>query len=193
MDDMLGEFEARLPETIGAEDSQTHYDLGIAYKEMGMLDEAVHEFEVALGGRGTRRVVDCLTMLGICLGEKGQYDEAIARFQEALKTPGLTLEGSKEAHYQIGTAREAQGLTREAFGHLARVFKADPAFRDVKEKVQTLQRQLRSAPPRRPQSDSLAVGRASLVPPTRPRAQPAGTEPTEGRPPAGGRGKIGYV
>lgn len=193
MDDVLGEFEARLPETIGAEDSQTHYDLGIAYKEMGMLDEAVHEFEVALGGRGTRRVIDCLTMLGICLAEKGQHEEAIARFQTALKTPGLTLEGSKEAHYQIGASREAQGRPKEAFGHLARVFKADPGFRDVKEKVQALQRQLREAPARRPQSDSLAVGRASLVPPTRPRPPSPPNEPAEGRPPAGGRGKIGYV
>lgn len=193
MDDVLGEFEARRPETIGAEDSQTHYDLGIAYKEMGMLDEAIHEFEVALGGRGTRRVIDCLTMLGICLGEKGQYEDAIARLQQALKTPGLTLEASKEAHYQIGVAREAQGRLREAFGHLARVFKVDQGFRDVREKVQALQRQLKSTPARRPQSDAPAVGRASLVPPTRPRPQPASSDPVEGRPPAGGRGKIGFV
>src|SRR5690606_1595648 len=121
---------------------------------------------VALGGRGTRRVIDCLTMLGICLGEKGQYEDAIDRFLQALKTPGLTLEASKEAHYQIGLARNAQGRQREAFGHLARVYKADAGFRDVKEKLQALQRQLKSAPARRPPSGAPAVGRASLVPPT---------------------------
>lgn len=188
VDEVFGEFELRRPETIAAEDSQTHYDLGIAYKEMGMLDEAIHEFEVALGGTGTRRFVDCLTMIGICLLEKKQPEEAIERFRRALKTPGLTLEGSKEAHFQIGLAREALGQPQEAFGHFARVYKADPAFRNVREKVLALRAHAKSASAQasgnRPRTGSSTGSRPA--PPPRPQEPPA--------PPAGSsRGKIGFV
>lgn len=190
---LLGEFKKRLDETLSSEDSQTHYDLGIAYKEMGLLDEAIREFEVALGGRGARRVIDCLTMVGVCRIEKGQLREAMASFEQALQTPGLTIEASKEAHYQIGFCLEKLGDKREALSHYARVFKADQTFRDVRARVATLQQQARAAAPARP--DGVAtptVGRASVAPPARPRPAAASEQPAPGKP-ADGRGKIGYV
>ena len=58
--EVLGEFRARLQQVVRPEDVQTHYDLGIAYKEMGLLDEAVAEFEVALRHGGGTRAADCL-------------------------------------------------------------------------------------------------------------------------------------
>ena len=54
------------------EDVETHYDLGIAYKEMGLIDDAIGEFEVARQGCvGKKKEVDCLTMMAMLQGMKG--------------------------------------------------------------------------------------------------------------------------
>ena len=82
---------------------------------------------------------DCLTMVGVCLLEKNQPREAMAYFEKALKTPGLTIEASKEAHYEIGHCQELLGELRPALDHYARVYKADSTFRDVKVRVLRLQ------------------------------------------------------
>lgn len=179
--DVLEEFKRKVTDTIGAEDSQTHYDLGIAYREMGLIDEALHEFEVALTGHGHRRVIDCLTMLGVCWLDKDEPARAMEYFQRALKTPGLTLEASKEAHYQIGHCHERLGRVREALSHYSRVYKADPSFRDVRTRAARLAQRVRQEPP------SEATG----TPPPRP-PQPSPQRPESGGPPSI-RGKIGYV
>lgn len=201
--DVLSEFKKQIAVTVSAEDSQTHYDLGIAYKEMGLVEEAIHEFEVALNGRGRRRVIDCLSMLGICHFERDRLDEAVVFFERALKTPGLTLEASKSAHFEIGGCREKLGQLAQALDHYARVYKAEPTFRDVKVRVARVQAKVKSAAPAA--KSVPAVGRASMPAPVRPRsvtpaaAAPAAAGPAPGReapapPPApSGRGKIGYV
>jgi tetratricopeptide (TPR) repeat protein len=179
--DVLAEFKQRLSATVSAEDSQTHYDLGIAYKEMGLYDEAIHEFEVALQGRGRMRVIDCLTMLGVCRLEKGDVQGALGHFEQALKTPGLTLEASKEAHYEIGHCQELLGEERSALDHYARVYKADSHFRDVKVRVARLSQKLRGAA----SGSHAAVGNGV--------GTPAAKESAENTGPRGTRGKIGYI
>lgn len=196
MEDVLSEFKQKLATVVPAEDSQTHYDLGIAYKEMGLFDEAINEFKVAMSGTGRRRVVDCLTMVGVCTLEKGRPGEAIAFFEQALKTPGLTLEASKEAHYEIGHCLDLVGEERASLGHYARVFKADPTFRDVKARVVRLQGKVARLPPKPTNGAAVpAIGRASVPAPVRPRpaAAPSAAAPKEGPPPIGRGGKIGYI
>jgi tetratricopeptide (TPR) repeat protein len=181
----------RRPGESGAgEDAQTHYDLGIAFKEMGLHDEAIHEFEVAIRGRGRSRVVDCLTMIGVCRMEQGALREAIASFEGALRTPGLTLEASKEAHYELGRCHEQLDLEARALDHYSRVFKADPLFRDVKARVTRLAPRLRAKAGSGPGAHASPTGAAATQ---RPPAQPAGTTPPEGDAPPSpiGRGS-GY-
>jgi pilus assembly protein FimV len=210
--DVLSEFKQNLSSQVSVEDSQTHYDLGIAYKEMGLYDEALHEFEVALQGRGRRRVIDCLIMLGVCRLEKGDPRAALRQFEQVLKTPGLTLEASKEAHFEIGHCQELLGEERSALDHYARVHKADAAFRDVKARLARLSSKLRgsptasiSMPPVNGTGNHGSATNGASVPPrdgspalapamngAAPSRPPSGEQP-ENTGPRGGRGKIGYI
>ena len=75
--EVFEEFRAELGE-MGAEDEdlETHYNLGIAFREMGLLEEAIGEFQkVAKAndrGKAFRYAMQCCTLLGLAFMEKGQ-------------------------------------------------------------------------------------------------------------------------
>lgn len=158
-----------------AEDFQTHFDLGNAYREMGKLEDAVHEFEAALQSSGRRRVVDCLLMMGLCRLERSDPGAALTHFERALQTPGLTIDASKEAHYQIARCHELLSEDRKALNHYARVYKADQAFRDVKTRILRLQELLKTAGPL-----GAMVGPTSIPasPPPSPSSSPGSGRPS---------------
>ena len=136
--EVLGEFRAKVQEAVRPEDVQTHYDLGIAYKEMGLLDEAFGEFELALRHGGATRGADCLTMLGLCEMERGHAAEAIERFRKGLQLPGLTAEARKSLAFEMGAAYESLGQNAEALEQYESVGRGDAKFRDVAERVTRL-------------------------------------------------------
>ena len=179
-----------------AEDADTHYDLGIAYKEMGLLDDAVHEFETALGGNDRRKEVDCLTMIGLCRMQKGEGAEAVKAFRRALGSDHLTKDAAKAIHYDLAAAYEAAGEQEAALYYFQRVAKADPAFRDAGKRAAAL-----GGGPGRPPAEDVraAQARQAARPPAAPRPAPAppSPPPTAARPippPAGAPKKnIGYL
>jgi tetratricopeptide (TPR) repeat protein len=186
LDELEIPMAPKVTETTGGaptgEDFQTHFDLGNAYREMGKLEEAVHEFEAALQSSGRRRVVDCLLMMGLCRLERSDPGAALTHYEKALQTPGLTLDASKEAHFQIARCHELLSEDRKALNHYARVFKADPDFRDVKARIVRLQQLLKTGGPLNPLNGPASIPGA---PPP-----PAAAVP-EGR--RSGRGKISYM
>jgi pentatricopeptide repeat protein len=136
--DVFDQFKKGVAETVKAEDSETHYDLGIAYKEMGLLDDALHEFEVAMSGRARRKEIDCLTMIAVCRTEKGDPAGAVQAYQRALRSDYLTLEAARAVHYEIALAYEKAGEPEVALHYLHKVVKADPGYRDAKAVVARL-------------------------------------------------------
>ena len=94
LEDIFREFKKGVEQQLSAEDYETHYNLGIAYKEMGLLDDALHEFEVALSGKGRKKEIDCLTMIGVCHLEKGEPAAAVEAYQRALRSDYLTPEAT---------------------------------------------------------------------------------------------------
>jgi pilus assembly protein FimV len=133
---VFSEFKKGVAKIVEKEDSATHFDLGIAYKEMGLLDDAISEFSVAAGD-GSRRA-GCLTMVGLCFLEKGQYSEAINRFKDALHSPHIADDQSTAVYFEMGQAYELLKDPGEALFYYKKVHKRDPKFRDVAEKLQTL-------------------------------------------------------
>jgi tetratricopeptide (TPR) repeat protein len=132
VEDVFDQFKKAVAQSVGAEDSDTHYDLGIAYKEMGLLDDALHEFEVALAGNGRKKEIDCLTMIGICRLEKGEPGAAVEAYQRALRSGDLTPEAARAIHYELAGALEASGDRASALQSIQKVLKADPGYRDAK-------------------------------------------------------------
>ncbi len=83
-DEMLRRFKQGIAANVDEEDFASHYDLGVAYKEMGLVDEAIAEFQKSL--RGDAHRVRSYEALGQCFVEKGQHEVALTLLQRAIET-----------------------------------------------------------------------------------------------------------
>jgi tetratricopeptide (TPR) repeat protein len=134
--DMLAHFRQKVAENIEVEDSDSHYDLGLAFKEMGLIDEAISEFQVAL--RGGANPLATLEMLGQCFVEKGQYAVAARVLDRALRLPGASDSDLVGVLYQLGRSEEALGHARPAIDLFERVLSVDIRFRDTARRIDAL-------------------------------------------------------
>jgi tetratricopeptide (TPR) repeat protein len=136
--DVFDQFKRGLEKTVRPDDSATKYDLGIAFQEMGMLDEALEQFRSALAGGDRRRDAEILNMIGVCLGMKGRHGEAIEAYRQALKSEFLTGDAAKALHFELGAAHEALGEPEVALWYFQKVAHGDPSYRGVAGKVSRL-------------------------------------------------------
>jgi tetratricopeptide (TPR) repeat protein len=134
--EMLAHFRQKVAENIEVEDSTSHYDLGLAFKEMGLLDEAIAEFQVAL--RGGANPLATLELLGQCFVEKAQYAVAERVLERALRLPGASEVDLVGVLYQLARAEEALGRPGEAMEHYERVLSVDIRFRDTARRLEAL-------------------------------------------------------
>jgi tetratricopeptide (TPR) repeat protein len=144
--EVFEEFRAELGEMAGeeAEDPETHYNLGIAYREMGLLEEAIGEFQKVAktiqSGRAFPYVMQCLTLLGLSFQDKGEPKIAAMWYERALKTPGLDQESLMALRYDLGAAYEAAGEPKAALDCFTQVYAMNIDYRDVAERISALQR-----------------------------------------------------
>lgn len=131
--DMLEKFKAGVAANVDDEDFDSHYDLGIAYREMGLIDEAVAEFQKAL--RGSAQRLRAYEALGQCFVDRGEYDVAITTLSRALREPGLEDEDLIGVLYLLGFASEEGKKPRDAAAYYQRVFAVDVDFRDVSKRL----------------------------------------------------------
>ncbi|HEX9024037.1 MAG TPA: tetratricopeptide repeat protein [Geobacteraceae bacterium] len=129
-----GQF--RVDDQLDKDDTETHYNLGIAYKEMCLFDEAVNEFRTA--SMDPQRKIDCLTLQGICYRDKGDYAKAEELFSTTLALPGLTEEERVSLGYELAFLYETTGRKGDALGTYLKVRAENPGFRDVVEKISLL-------------------------------------------------------
>jgi tetratricopeptide (TPR) repeat protein len=140
--DLFEEFRSELGETKEDEDLETHYNLGIAYREMGLLEEAISEFQKVASsadkGPAFRYAMQCSTLLGLAFMEKGQPAIAAIWYERALKTPGLDQESILALRYDLGVAQELAGDARAAFSSFSQVYAMNIDYRDVAERIALL-------------------------------------------------------
>jgi tetratricopeptide (TPR) repeat protein len=143
--EVFEEFRAELGE-MGAEeeDLETHYNLGIAFREMGLLEEAISEFQkVAKAterGRAFPYVMQCCTLLGLAFMEKGEPGIAAIWYERALKTPGIEPESTLALRYDLGVAQESAGEPEAARKSFSQVYAMNIDYRDVAERIAALQK-----------------------------------------------------
>jgi tetratricopeptide (TPR) repeat protein len=121
---------------LGAEDAATHKDLGMAYKEMGLYDEAIKEFTLVRETPGL--AVECHLLIGLCQMERGKFSEAITEFKSGLYVEGINDGQSHALYFEIGAAYEAISDTKEALYYFEKVAKKDPRFREVNKRIDGL-------------------------------------------------------
>jgi tetratricopeptide (TPR) repeat protein len=139
--DMLKKFKQGVADNVDAEDHESHYDLGVAYKEMGLLDEAISEFQKALRGHLNR--VRTYEALGHCFLEKKQLPVAATILQRALSEPDARDEQLVGVLYLLGYVNEALAKPAEAKSYYERVFGVDIQFRDVGDRLNAVDKALK--------------------------------------------------
>ena len=146
--EVFDEFRAELGE-MGSEDEdlETHYNLGIAFREMGLLEEAISEFQkVAKAsdhGKPFRYGMQCCTLLGLAFMEKGQPSIAAIWYERALKTPGIEPESILALRYDLGVAQESAGEPEAALKSFSQVYAMNIDYRDVADRIAALQKPIR--------------------------------------------------
>jgi tetratricopeptide (TPR) repeat protein len=135
--DMLKKFKQGVAENVEAEDYQSHYDLGVAFKEMGLVDEAIAEFQKAL--RGPTNRVRTYEAIGQCFIEKGQSAMAATILNRALGEKEQTDDQLIGVLYYLGRANESLGKLEEALAFYQRVFVVDIQFQDVGDRLNALE------------------------------------------------------
>ncbi len=136
LEEVFREFQKGVAEQLSEEDSDTHYNLGIAYREMGLLPEAIREFQVA--SRDTAYFVDSCATIGVCYQEQGMWSEAAEWYQKALVAPDLSEDARIGLRYDLAAAYEAAGDIDQAQEIFQELMAADPSYRDVSNRLSNL-------------------------------------------------------
>ncbi len=98
--EVLSQFKKGVAETVPEDDAATHYDLGIAYREMGLLDDAISEFEIA--ARAPGRSADSFYVIALVQLEQGRVDDALAALERAFFSPSASRGQKAAAEYERG-------------------------------------------------------------------------------------------
>jgi pilus assembly protein FimV len=136
VESVFAQFKKGVEQQVGLEDTETHFDLGIAYKEMGLLDDAMNEFRLCV--TNPQRLCIAETMIGLCHIEKGDVAEAISHFKKGLYAETKTDREELGLYFELGHAYELLHDPKEALYYYQKVQKRDPVFRDVGRRIQNL-------------------------------------------------------
>ncbi len=135
-DALLRHFKEGVARSLGEDDHESHYDLGVAYKEMGLLDDAIEEFQKALRSRSHR--LPAYEALGQCFVEQGRHQVAATVLSRALHEPGLDDEQRVGVLYLLAYSCDALQRWDEARGYYQRVYATDIHFRDAAARLAAL-------------------------------------------------------
>jgi tetratricopeptide (TPR) repeat protein len=129
-------FKRGVSETLDEGDYEAHYDLGIAYKEMGLWDDAIAEFHIAMGNAA--RETECVHLIGLCGIDSGRPEMAADQLQRLLKKPGLVKDQALVVRFDLGRAFAALGQRDAARAAFQAVMAQDPKFQDVAQHLAAL-------------------------------------------------------
>ncbi|MBD3308663.1 tetratricopeptide repeat protein, partial [candidate division KSB3 bacterium] len=134
--DIVKEFKQGIMEEVGEEDYETHYELGISYKEMSLFDDAIEELKLA--ALDPARFVECQGVIALCYLEQGDYNQGIQAFQEARARVDPQGEKYQDLTYQIATTYDQAGQQEQAVELYQELFQLNSNYRDVKRRLKKL-------------------------------------------------------
>jgi pilus assembly protein FimV len=144
LSDMFGELKHELEADAAHsdEDPETHYNLGVAFREMGLLDEAIGEFQKVCQatehGHSFNQIMQTYTWLAQCFLDKGVPEAAVRWYEKALKLPSLDQETRTALHYELASSFENAGNRPAALSNFLEVYGSNIDYRDVGERIKAL-------------------------------------------------------
>lgn len=136
LEEIVESFKQGVAENLSSEDFDTHFNLGIAYREMGLVDEAIGEFEIA--ARSDDYFIGCCSLMGLCFRDKGDFEQATSWYRKGLATSDLKSEERLALLYDLADTQEMTGdidAARTTFGEISA---ADAGYRDVGDRLTSL-------------------------------------------------------
>ena len=137
LEEIFREFKKGVEQQLSAEDYETHFNLGIAYKEMGLTDEAIGEFQLA--SKDPARMVECCSMLGLCFLEKGMPQLAIKWYRKGLESPDIKEVETVGLLYDLGGVYQDTGDLELAYRTFLEVYGLNTNYRDIVNRVKELE------------------------------------------------------
>ena len=131
VDELFNAFREGVEQQVDGDDYDTHYNLGIAYKEMLLLEPAVEEFKKAMVD--PERTLECCSMLSICEQAQGNPEQAIEWLNLGIRAPGFPPEDSMGLRYDLGNLLLLQGRNLEAQEQFRLVHEQDPDYREISQ------------------------------------------------------------
>ena len=142
LNDFRNELGIEESEPVDDSDYETHFSTAVAYQEMGLVEEAIKEFQEALTlvkpNDGTRRFFSCANLLGHCFMQQNMPNLALKWFLRTLETAGLTEEEKQGLWYELAGAYEAEGDLENAGRYFEQVYAENVNFRDVSERIRSV-------------------------------------------------------
>jgi len=127
----LGAAVARQPA-----DARMHFELALAYRDLGLIEECMEEFRVASADPSL--AFSCFMEIAACLRGKGELAEAINYLRKALRCQGVSQEGLLDASYQMAQILEQRGMREQALVLYRKIGEKNRTFRDVQERLKNL-------------------------------------------------------
>ena len=143
LDEIFKAFKKGVEQQVDSQDYETHYNLGIAYKEMGLLDEAIGEFQLA--SKAPPLTVECCSLLGLCFLEKGMPQLAIKWYGKGLAAPGIRESDTAGLLYDLGRIYQDTGDLDLAYTTFLEVYGMNTNYRDIVERVRDLEEARKSS------------------------------------------------
>ena len=140
--EILEAFKREVEQQIAQDDHRAHYELAIGYKEMGLIDEAIHEFQLAASSSELHR--EACSMIAMCHWERQELAQAAEWYRQALEQGTADDEAVPGLRYDLAEVLLQGGDAEEALEHFRGVLAVDPAFRDVQGRVAELENRLQS-------------------------------------------------
>lgn len=134
LEEIVEGFKKGVSENLSEEDHHTRFNLGIAYREMGLLDEAIGEFQVA--AKSPELLVECCSMLGLSFLDKGLPELAVKWYRRGLEAPGLSEDEHLGLLYDLGNSLMAVGDRAEAHATFVDIYGTNSNYRDVVAKIE---------------------------------------------------------
>ncbi|MFL6467372.1 MAG: tetratricopeptide repeat protein [Pyrinomonadaceae bacterium] len=142
LDDFRSELGLIDGETAIDNDFETPYQTAVAYQEMGLLEQAIKEFQDAADlvspNDGTRRFFNCANLLGHCFMELGKPNLAVKWHLRSLESYDISDEERRGVWYELGVAYEADGDAVNAAKYFEQVYSENIDFRDIGERMKNL-------------------------------------------------------
>jgi len=136
LSEILQEFQKGVRKSLEEKDFDTHYDLGIAYKDMDLLEEAIEEFKLA--SKDPSLALNSSQLIGLCYMKMGDVNSAIEEFLKGLSIPNQLPEQYRGLKYELALAYEAAENLKNALDLFSDIFQEDPNFREVGAKLKRL-------------------------------------------------------